>query len=287
MTQTYEGSLDVVSAIAQLHDRADVAAVADFRLIPQDLESTSASYEILFGATSEVLCYNPSIAAFAGINSTNWGWKLAEAVSTPGVAPFAVWNASSDPNGYNEIFSFELYGEEENHSATAVYGHFYLGSPSGLVQPDPTTTRVEKESQAATLLSTGTVSSLITYRSYAVANHLSFVAFDPIVGLSANNSSALADDRALSTTILTSSGGTTSVSAAPVLFSITVPSGAPNASLGAAFVHLLLSPQGTTILSAGGFTPLIPGWADWPQAVPSVLLPDVEPLPSWVANLLG
>lgn len=285
--QTYEGSLDVLSAIVSTHARADVAAVADLREIPQVLEPGSATYEIVFGATAEVLCYDPSDAAFSGINTTNWGWRLVEALGQPGVAPFAVWNASTDPNGYNELFSMELEGEAENASATAIAGHLYHGAPTSLVTPDPSVTRLEKESQAAALLRAGTVSSLITYRSYAVANHLSFVPFTPLVGLAANDSASLADYAGLRTTILDASGGTTSVTAAPILFAATVPTEAPNGSLGAAFLDLLLSPQGSAILSAGGFVPIAPAWIDHPAAAPSLLRPDLVPLPEWASAIVG
>lgn len=287
--QTYEGSLDVTTAIAALAAKTDVGAVADFRLIPQTLEPKFAGYEVVFGSTPEVLAYNPSVAAFQGINSTNWGEKLVSAITTPGTAPFGVWNASTDPNGYNEIFSMELQGMLYGAgNLSAVFGHFYSGAPSSLAVSNPATTRDEKEPQAASLVATGVVSAVITYRAYAVLNHMTFVPFDPIVGLVANSSIALADYAALSTTILTSTGGTTKVAAAPVLFAVTVPSDAPNPALGAAFVHLLLSPQGSAILSQGGaFTPIFPGWTDKPGAVPSVLAPDVTLWPSWASAILG
>jgi molybdate/tungstate transport system substrate-binding protein len=286
--QTYEGSLDITTAITSLDAKSDVAAVADFRLIPQLLEPKYAGYEIVFGATPEVLVYNPSLAAFNGINSTNWADKLVNDVNTPGNAPFAVWNASTDPNGYNEIFSLELQGLLYNTSATAYYSHFYGGAANAPAVPSSTTTKVEHESQAATLLNTGVVSAFITYRSYAVVNHLSFVPFNPVVGLQANNSSALAEYAKLSTTIVAASGGFANVAPAPVLFAVTVPNNAPNPALGAAFVHLLLSPQGSAILSAGGaFSPIFPGWVDKSNAVPSVLAPDVTAPPAWASAILS
>jgi molybdate/tungstate transport system substrate-binding protein len=285
--QTYEGSIDITTAITSLHATTDVAAVADFRLVPQDLEPTYANFEVIFGATPEVLAYNASLPAFVGVNSANWADKLVADVSTPGNAPFGVWNASTDPNGFNEIFSLELQGLFENGSPSAFYSHFYNGAVGGLAVPNPTTTRLEHESQAALLLNTGVVSAVITYRSFAVTNHLSYVAFDPIVGLSANNSTALADFGKVSTSIISSSGAIAPVAAAPVLFAITVPLNAPNAALGEAFVHLLLSPQGSAIISEGGaFTPIFPGWADHVGSVPSLLAPDVTTLPSWVSSYL-
>jgi molybdate/tungstate transport system substrate-binding protein len=285
--QTYEGSLDVTTAITSLAAKADVAAVADFRLIPHLLEPKFAGWQIVFASTPEVLVYNPSIAAFDGINSSNWAEKLVTDVNTHGNAPFAVWNASTDPNGYNEIFSLQLQGLLYNGSASTFYSTFYTGGAGSPAKPSATTTLTEHESQAATLVRTGVVSALITYRSYAVVNHLTYVSFDPIVGLQANNSTALSDYAKLSTTLVSSTGSFTSVAPAPVLFAVTVPTNAPNPALGQAFVHLLLSPQGAAILAAGGaFDPIFPGWSDKPNMVPSVLAPDVTSLPTWAASLL-
>jgi molybdate/tungstate transport system substrate-binding protein len=288
VAQTYEGSIDITTAITSLLARTDVAAVADFRLIPQDLEPTYTNYEVVFGATPEVLAYNASLPAFTDVNSSNWADRLVQDVSTAGNPPFGVWNASSDPNGFNEIFSLELQGLFEYGNDSAFYSHFYSGAVGGLAVPNPSTTRLEHESQAALLLKTGVVSAVITYRSFAVTNHLTYVSFDPIVGLSANNTTALADYARVSTSILSSTGATVPVAAAPVLFAITVPSNAPNPALGAAFVHLLLSPQGSAILSEGGaFTPIFPGWGDHLGSVPSILAPDLIPFPSWATNFLA
>ncbi len=286
-TQTYEGSLDIINAIAEPpHTPTDVAAVADFRLIPADLEPTYASWEVVFGATPEVLAYDPALSAFDGIDSTNWGWMLPKAVAASGV-PMGVWNASTDPNGYNEIFAMELQGEMYNDSANLTYGQFYNGPATGLAVPNPKMAIIEHESQAAELVSTGTISAVITYRSYALANHMTIVPLNPIVGLDANNTTALADYATLTTQVLTSSLTLTTVHAAPILFAVTVPSNAPNAALGAAFVHLLLSPAGQAILTQdGAFTPIFPGWSDNPSKVPSVLAPDVTTLPAWASGFL-
>ncbi len=285
--QTYEGSIDITTAFTTTGAKSDVAAVADYRLIPQLLEPKYASYEVVFGSTAEVLAYNASIPAFSGINSTNWAQKLESAIGASG-KPLGVWNASGDPNGYNEIFSMQLQGMLYNGSTNAVYSQFYSGGPGQIAVPNPATTKVEHESQAASLVQEGVVSAVITYRSYAVVNHMSYVPFNPIVGLAANNSTALADYAKLSTSILSASGSIQPVAAAPVLFAVTVPTNAPNAALGAAFIHLILSPQGAAILSEGGaFVPIFPGWSDVPGAVPSVLAPDVTSLPPWAATILG
>ncbi len=288
--QTYEGSLDITTAITTLAAKADVAAVADFRLIPSLLQPKFASYEVVFGTTAEVLCYNPSISAFDGINSTNWAWKLVQDVKTPGNAPFAIWNASSDPNGYNEIFSLMLQGMLYNDSTSIFYNTFYSGGSTSPAVGNASTTILEHESHATSLLADGTVSALITYRAFAVtdAGCPAYVTMNPIVGLEANNTTALADYAKLSTTLYSSSGGYATAVPAPILFSVTVPSNAPNPALGAAFIHLLLSPMGEKILAANGaFDTIFPGWSNEPTAVPSVLAPDVVALPSWASPFLS
>jgi ABC-type molybdate transport system substrate-binding protein len=287
--QTYQGSLDVTTAITSLAAKVDVAALADFRLPPSLLEPRYASYEVVFASTPEALVYNASIPAFQGINVTNWGTTLATTVATPGVPKFGVWNASTDPNGYNEIFTMMLQGMiYGGGDISAVYGHFYSGAPGQYATPSPATTVIEKEAQAASLLRTGVVSAVITYRSYAIENHLSYVALNPIVGLFANNTTALHDYAELSTKVISSSGGLGTVVPAPILFAATVPLDAPNPALGAAFLHLLVSPQGGSVLSAGGaFVPIFPAWTDNPKAVPPVLAPDVTVLPSWASGFVA
>ncbi len=285
--QKYTGSLGVAASITSLGARIDVAAFADFRTAPTLLEPTFASYEVVFAGTSEALVYNASLPAFHGINSSNWGTTLINAVAAPGVPKFGVWNASTDPNGYNEIFSMMLQGLlYDGGNASAVYAHFYLGAPGQYATPDPATTVIELEAQAAALVRSGVVSAVITYQSYAIANHLTYVPLDPIVGLSANSSAALHDYAALSTKILSSTGALTTVVPAPILFAATVPLNAPNPALGAAFLELLVSYQGERILTQDGWVPIAPAWTDHPGAVPPVLAPEVTGLPSWAGGFL-
>jgi ABC-type molybdate transport system substrate-binding protein len=169
-----------------------------------------------------------------------------------------------------------------------VYSTFYSGAPGQYATPNPATTILEHESQAANLTREGVVSAVITYESVAIQNNLHYVVMNPIVGLGANNTTALNDYSALSTKIIGSSGALTSVVPAPIRFAATVPLNAPNPALGDAFLHLLLSPQGSAILAEdNAWTPIFPGWSNDPSAVPPVLAPDVTSLPSWAAAFLG
>jgi molybdate/tungstate transport system substrate-binding protein len=279
--QQYQGSLAALAAITKLHGAYDVAAAADLRLIPQLLEPTWASWEVVFASSPEVLTYDPTVAAFAGMNGTNWVSKL----ETPGVL-LGVANASVDPNGYNAIFVLELQGLVFNGSLDAVYGHFFTTPPGSLAIANPTTTRVEPETQAATLVETHQVQAFIIYRSYAVSHHMAYIPQDPRVNLGSFGADLVKEYGQVSTTIL-SGNSTALLTGFPIAYAATVPSNAPNATLGQYFVHLLLSPLGISILEADGFVPLTPAQTDRPSAVPTLLAPFVVPLDPVLSQGIG
>lgn len=281
-TQEYEGSLSALANINTLHEKYDVAAAADFRLIPELLENGSfASWEAVFASNPEVLVYVPSEAdsggPLYGINSSNWGWKI----QAPGIV-MGVANASTDPNGYNEIFSMELQGLVFNGSLASVYSHFFSGSPGSYAKPTAASS-VQSETNFANLIGSDTIQVAITYRSYAYTHHLANVSMDPRVGLGNLTAADEASYSQASTTILGSSGSATDVvKGAPVLFAATVPTNAPNQTLGDLFVHLVLSPQGASELASLGFSPISPGYwqATTGTVAPAYIAPETEPLPA-------
>ncbi|MCI4317146.1 MAG: substrate-binding domain-containing protein [Thermoplasmata archaeon] len=279
--QQYQGSLAALAQISQLHQAYDIAAAADFRLIPHLLEPAYASFECVFATTPEALAFDPTVSAFAGINTSNWPEKLIASDQ-----PLAIANASTDPNGYNEIFVLELEGLLQNGSLSALYGHYFTTPIGSLAVPNPSTTRVEPETQAATLIGAHQVAAFIIYQSYAISHHLSYVALAPSVGLGELDSASIATYAKASTSIL-GTNGTVSVLGAPVAFSVTVPLNAPNATLGDQFLNLLLSPQGAALIAGAGFTPVVPAWSDRPSAVPVPLQPDVVLMPASLSSDLG
>jgi len=286
--QMYEGSLDITSGITAGTIVTDVAALADYRLAPQLLYPKYADYEVVWGQTTEALVWNPaSVTGFAGINDANWASKLINTINN-GSKPLGVWNASTDPNGYNEIFSMMLQGMlYDGGNISSVYSYFYSGAPGALAVPNgPSRAILGHESQAAADLSSGVMSAVITYESYAILNNLTYLPLNPIVGLYANNTTALSDYSMLSTSVIGSSGALVKVVPAPILFTTFVPLNAPNPSLGAAFINFLLSAQGKALV-AKAFTPISPAWCDKISSAPSILQPNLVPLPAWAQTILG
>jgi molybdate/tungstate transport system substrate-binding protein len=279
--QTYQGSIAALDQLLPpVSGTFDVVASADYRLIPQILEPQYATWEFLFASNPEVLCYDPTAPALSSINTTNWPALVEQSGVVMGVA-----NASTDPNGFNEIFVLQLEDTLLAGSVPSLYQHFYTGAVGSLAKASATNSKVEPETQVASLLSAHTVQVFITYRSYAITHHLSFVAFDPRVGLGMFDAADIAYYSHASTAILTSAGGTEVVTGAPVAYSVTAPSNAPNATLGDLFVTTLLSPAGATILTADGFTPITPAYLQG-TGIPATLVPEGVPLPSSLTGLL-
>ncbi|EQD39647.1 ABC transporter, molybdate-binding protein [mine drainage metagenome] len=281
--QTFEGSIALLKSIGALEVHYDVAAVADYRLIPNLLEPHGAAWELVFASDPMVLVYNPSVAAFAGLNTTNWAARL----QSPGVL-LGVANASIDPLGYAQIFALELAESAGSGvaNASSLYRHFYSGAPGSLATPDPATTRIAPEADAAALVESGTVSAFLIYRSYALSTHLSYVALPWTVDMGSTNQTALAR-YATATTQIEGSAGLQRVTGSPILFAVTVPTSAPDPALGQLFVAYLLSPSTRTVLSHAGFTPIFPAWADHTSALPAVLGALAAPLPGPLAAGIG
>lgn len=262
--QLYEGSLAAATALTQLGQPYDVFVAADYRVIPLHVEPTAASWEVVFAADPLVLAFDPSVPALAGINTSNW----ARTIVQPGIT-FGTPNASVDPLGYNAIFTIELQDSLDG-ARGAFYAHFYTGAVGSFAGPVSAVTKIVPETQASAVLSTGTVDTYLIYRSYAVAEHLSFVNLSPRVNLAAYAPESVTNDTHASTMIL-SGTSTVVVSGAPVLFAATVPSTAPNVPLGVAFVAYLLSNSTSAAWTAAGFTVIAPAWTDHPAAIPAAL----------------
>ncbi|HEV2450032.1 MAG TPA: substrate-binding domain-containing protein [Thermoplasmata archaeon] len=277
-SQTYEGSIAALHAISQTHEAFDVAVAADYRLIPQILEPTYASWELLFAADPVVLAYNPSVPAFSGLNGSNWAADLQK----PGVA-LGVSNASTDPLGYAAIFALQLEGQLLNGSTSAVYSHFFTGAPGALAVPVSGTTKLASETQASTYLSGGTVQAFLVYQSYAKSAGLTFLSLPWQVNLGSDNATALTDYAKASTSIVGTNSTLQKVTGSPVLFAATVPSNAPNPELGQLFLAYLVSAPVATQLAAAGFLPLAVPWTDQVSNLPDALAATTQALPASLA----
>ncbi len=284
--QLYEGSTAGAAALAGGGQPYDIFVAADFRVIPQHLEapaSTEATWEVVFASDPLVLAYEPGISALSGINSTNWYTKITAAGVTLG------WpNATADPLGVDTLVALELEDTIEGQGG-ALYDHFFTGGEGEFATPTANTKQVS-EDVAATALSTGEVDVFPIYQSYAVADHLAYVALNSSVNLGGTNRSDVAEYGSASTKTGTP-GDLKTVVGAPILFALTVPASAPDPTLGVAFAAFLLGNASASVWATDGFSPLVPAFTDQPAHLPAALSGSApngtRPLPSYLSALLA
>ena len=124
--------------------------------------------------------------------------------------------------------------------------------------PDGKTLVIPNSSQPSDIdqLKTGKVDYIFTYRSNAVQNGFNYITLPPEIDLSdpaqATNYAEVQVKRP---------DGSTEAGM-PIDYGITVPTSAKNPDLGQAFVRLLTGPQGASVLTADGFTPISPAVAN-------------------------
>jgi molybdate/tungstate transport system substrate-binding protein len=281
--QLYEGSTAAATALAGGGQPYDLFVSADYRVIPEDLESpvsTIASWEVVFASDPMVLAYGSSLVGHIG--PSNWSTVLEGAGVTLGTP-----NASADPLGANAIITLELEDTLEGDGG-ALYGHFFSGGEGALAAPT-SAVKIVAENDAGTALSTGEVDAYLIYQSYAKADNLSYLPLSTEVNLGGTDSANVSHYGTASTTVL-SGTSTKVVHGAPALFALTVPTSAPDPTLGLAFAAFLLSNATSAAWAADGFVPLVPMWTDQPAHLPAIvsggLLGGVEALPSYLAALI-
>jgi molybdate/tungstate transport system substrate-binding protein len=286
--QLYEGSSAAATTLAGGGQPYDTFVSADFRVIPQALEtgpSPAASWEVLFASDPLVLAFNNSSgSSMAGTTALNWYQKINQTgvlLGTP--------NASADPLGANAIVALELEDSLEGLNG-GLYGHFFTGGEGALASPTAAV-RLVPENTAGTALQEGEVDAYLIYRSYAIADGLAYVPLSPAVNLGGTTDADVAAYGNASTKILSSTGSQKTVVGAPILFALTVPSSAPDAALGLLFAAFLLSNSTAALWAHDGFTPLDPLWTDQPSHLPAALggssPQGVASLPLYLQALVG
>ncbi len=158
--QLYQGSTADATQLAGGHQPYDLFVSADFRVIPEQLESpasTVASWEVAFAGDPLVLAYDSAATAFSGtVTAGNWYTDITKTGVTLG-AP----NASGDPLGADAILALELEDALENQSG-ALYSHFFTGA-EGALAGLTSAAKAVTENDAATALNASEVQAYFVY----------------------------------------------------------------------------------------------------------------------------
>ncbi len=118
---TFEGSRLAANEITQLNKSFDVFASADYRIIPEQLVPSHASWYIIFASNAMSVVYTNHSRYANEINAGNW----YQVITRPGVI-VGVSNKDTDPSGSNAIFMLELAGLSYYQNSTYLYDKLYL-----------------------------------------------------------------------------------------------------------------------------------------------------------------
>jgi molybdate/tungstate transport system substrate-binding protein len=248
----FEGSRLAANEITQANKSFDIFASADYRIIPQQLIPSHASWYIIFASNAVSVLYTNHSRYANEIAPNNW----YQIITRPGVI-VGVSNKETDPSGSQAIFMLELAGLLYYQNSSYLYNQLYVTKAAKhelIIVPTETTLDAQLE--------TGAVDYVLSYSSEAISHKLRYLGLDPKVDLS---DLGQADWYAKVNTTINGQ----LVAGAPILYDLTIPSGSPDVQVAIAFIKALFSPQGQNILRVSGLKPLNPVYIYNENAVPA------------------
>jgi molybdate/tungstate transport system substrate-binding protein len=252
---TFEGSRLAANEITQLNKSFDIFASADYRIIPQQLVPSYASWYVIFASNAMAVVYTNQSRFANQINSANW----YQIITRPG-AIVGVSNKDTDPSGSNAIFMLELAGLTYYQNSSYLYNQLYVTKAAAKeLVIVPTETILDAQ------LETGAIDYELTYLSEAISHNYQYINLGSKVDLS-----NLTEANWYATVNTTVNGKL--VTGAPILYDITIPNNSPDPAIATAFVQALFTPQGQQIIKESGFQPLNPVYIYNQSEVPSQVI---------------
>ena len=252
---TFEGSRLAANEITQLNKSFDVFASADYRIIPEQLVPSHASWYIIFASNAMSVVYTNHSRYANEIDSGNW----YQVITRPDVI-VGVSNKDTDPSGSNAIFMLKLAGLIYYQNSTYLYDQLYVTKATARqLVIVPTETILDAQ------LETGAIDYELTYSSEAISHHYQYLNLGSKVDLS-----NLTLAKWYSTVNTTINGKL--VQGAPILYDVTIPNNSPDPAMAIDFVKALFTPQGQQIIKQSGFGLLNPVYVYNQSEVPSDII---------------
>ncbi len=255
----YGGSVKMAKQITDLHQDADLLAVADYNVIPKYMFAAPAHASWYAGIARNAITfvYTDKSKFAAEINADNWYKVLAR----PGVE-IGRSNPDTDPSGYQTVQMLNL--AEKFYKAPGLEQSILANAPQKNMR--------DTETALISALQLGEIDYLAIYRSDALQHHLKFIDLPAKIDLS-DPAQAAYYKQGLAHTKNGDLSGT------PVVYAITTVNGAKNASLAEKYVALVLSPAGQAVMKDSGFGDFHPAYAVDIAVMPEALQKLVQPWP--------
>ena len=255
----FGGSVMMAKRITDLHQDADLLAVADYSVIPKYMfgNPPHASWYAGFARNAITFVYTDKSKYADEINAQNWYTVLAR----PGVE-IGRSNPDTDPSGYQTVQMLSL--AEKFYNAPGLEQSVLANAPQKNMR--------DTETSLISALQLGEIDYLAIYRSDALQHHLKFIDLPAKIDLSDPAQAAFYREGVAHT----KNGDLT---AAPIVYAITMVEGSKNADVAEKYVALLLSPQGQAVMKNNGFGDFNPSYAVNIEAMPASLKQLVQPWP--------
>jgi molybdate/tungstate transport system substrate-binding protein len=289
------GSIQVVRTITELGREADLAAVADYQLIPllmyqtqmPDGQGSFADWYISFATNKLGIAFTDSSLYASSITTDNW----YEIISRPDVR-IGLANPTIDALGYRALIVIQLaedYYDDDTIFEKLISDNFAAGieviktnGVSLIKVPEllkPTQNRIFLRSysiQLLALLESGEVDYAFEYESVAKQRGLRFLELPQAIDLSSWNYTDQYEQVRVELEFQRFVEVVPEFEGTPIIYGITIPGNAPHQQEAIKFLEYLIGPEGQRILNENYHPPLIPAEADDVSKVPVELRPLLE-----------
>jgi molybdate/tungstate transport system substrate-binding protein len=255
----FGGSVIMAKRITDLHQEADLLAVADYNVIPKYMFANPAyaAWYAGFARNAITFVYTDKSKYAGEINAQNWYKVLAREGVEIGRS-----NPDTDPSGYQTVQMLNLAEKFYNDP----------GLEQSVLANAPLANMRDTETALIAALQLGQIDYLAIYRSDALQHHLKFVDLPTRINLSDPAEAAYYAQGVAHT----KNGDLTGK---PIVYAVTTVSGSKNASVADKYVALLLGPEGQAVMKDNGFGDFSPPYAVHVDAMPPELKGMVKPRP--------
>jgi molybdate/tungstate transport system substrate-binding protein len=253
------GSSTTIRKVTELGKECGVIGSADYLLIPELMFPQYADWYIIFASNQMVITYADSSQFASEITSDNW----YEILQREGVT-YGRSDPDQDPCGYRTLMVWQL--AEKHYNVPGIYNNLY-GAAGDLMRP--------KSVDLIALLQSGDLDYAFEYSSVALQQNLKYVELPPEINLS---DVEFEDFYAQSEVEIAGAkpGEKILMKGGPIVYALTIPKNFPRQELAIAWVDLLLSDKGMSIMEANFQTPIIPAKTNDASKLPELLKKYVE-----------
>jgi molybdate/tungstate transport system substrate-binding protein len=252
----FGGSVKMVKQVTELHQQADIVAVADYSVIPKYFfaaQGSQAHADWYAGfATNAITFVYTDRSRFADrISPQNWYQLLAQ----PGVQ-IGRSNPDTDPSGYQTVQMLQL---AERH-------YRQPGLADRILANAPKTNMRDTETELIAALESGQIDYLAIYRSDARQHKFKYLELPPQIDLS---------DASYATLYAQASAHTANGALAgkPIVYAVSIPFDSPQREWAIKYVQFLLGPSGQQTMKASGFGALSKALASEVDKLPAEIRP--------------